>query len=232
MTERLVPAFWEAAVQWRRGGPKHADLVRDAFDVNPLLKAIDGYRLGREWTTIKQLSPDLRGTVPDIDKSRGIAIYALARKGFHLSALEPDLSALIGATAIRSLTSTTELSVQVDEAHSVRLPCANSLFDFVFAHAVLHQTHNLGRVCQNFFCMLRFGSMLSAVCRYVLSQAERFAGSLWQHPLHRLSRRLPSVRSIIRGTLAAPWVWRIRRPLLDWLDHHPGRLQSFVAHKP
>ncbi len=219
-------------MQWRRGGPKHADLVRDAFDANPLLKANDGYRLGRDWTTIKQLLPDLRGTVLDIGESRGITIYALARKGFHLSALEPDLSAFKGATAIHSLTSTARLSVQFDEAHSVRLSCADSSFDFVFAHAVLHYTHNLGRVCQNFFRMLRFGSMLSTVPKYMLSQAEHFGGFLGQHPLHQLSQKLPGVRSMTRGVLAAPGIWSVVRPLLDRLDHRPGRLHSFVAHKP
>jgi SAM-dependent methyltransferase len=284
MTDRPAPATWEAAVQWLRGQPEHADLVRDAYYDDPLLDAADRYRQSGEWTAIRQLLPASRDTALDVGAGRGIASYALAREGFQVTALEPDPSALVGAAAIRSLASTAGLSIEVAEGYSEQLPCADGSFDFVFARAVLHHTRDLGRACREFFRVLRPGGMLLAVREHVLSRPEHLPAFLEQHPLHRLYGgehafvldaylhalgqagfqpirvltplsspinhaprdtnavrrevadrivlRLPVVRSITRGVLAAPGIWSVVRPLLDLLDHRPGRLHSFVAHKP
>jgi SAM-dependent methyltransferase len=284
MTNRPTPATWEAAVQWLRGQPEHADLVRDAYYDDPLLDAADRYRQSGEWAAIRQLLPTSRDTALDVGAGRGIASYALAREGFHVTALEPDTSTLVGAGAIRSLARQTELAIEVAEGYSEDLPSPDGSFDFVFARAVLHHTRDLERACREFFRVLRPGGILLAVREHVLSRTEDLPTFLERHPLHRLyggehafvleaylgalqkagfqpirvltplsspinhaprdtialrreiadriALRLPVVRSIAHGALALPGVWGIVRPLLDRLDHRPGRLHSFIAHKP
>lgn len=186
MTSRPTPATWEEAVEWLRGQPDHASLVRDAYYDDPLLDAANRYLSSGEWAAVRQLLPASRGNALDVGAGRGIASYALAHEGFRVTALEPDASALVGSAAIRSLASTAGLAIEVAEGYSEQLPCADGLFDLVFARAVLHHTRDLGVACKEFFRVLRPGGLLLAVREHVLSRNEHLATFLEQHPLHRL----------------------------------------------
>ena len=40
------------------------------------------------------------------------------------------------------------------------------------------------------------------------------------------------LRNVVRDALSLPGVWPIVRKLLSWVDNRPGRLYSFVCHRP
>lgn len=284
MAEQPLPTTWESAVQWLRGRPDCAKLVGDAYYDDPLMTAAGRYYASEEWGAVRKLLSGFKGRALDVGAGRGIASYALAQEGFEVTALEPDPSMIVGAGAIRTLAVEARLAIEVVEGYSEQLPCADGVFDLVFARAVLHHTRDLDVACKEFFRVLRPGGLLLAVREHVLSRGEHLATFLEQHPLHRLyggehafvldaylralegagfcpirlltplsspinfaprdtnamrrevadrlALRLPFMRSIARGALATPGVWSILRPLLDRLDHRPGRLYSFVALKP
>lgn len=177
---------WENAVRWLRDQPDQIDLVMDAYYDDPLLKAAERYWASQEWTAIRQYFPQSKtASVLDVGAGRGIASYAMARDGFSVTALEPDVSDLVGSGAIRSLANQSNLSIEVREDFSEKLPFDDCCFDVVFARAVLHHTRDLDEACKEFFRVLKPGGRLIAIREHVISRPEHLETFFKVHPLHR-----------------------------------------------
>ncbi len=65
-----------------------------------------------------------------------------------------------------------------------------------------------------------------------INHAPRDARAVRREIADRIALRLPVFRSIAHAALAVPGAWAVVRPLLDQVDRRPGRLYSFVAHRP
>lgn len=48
----------------------------------------------------------------------------------------------------------------------------------------------------------------------------------------KMTRRLPAAAHLVVTAISLPPIWSLIRPLLDCVDHRPGRLYSFVAKRP
>lgn len=180
-------ASWEAAVQWLRNQPAQRELVRASFYDDPLSAAALRYWQCSEWREVQLLIGTGRGRrALDIGAGRGIGSFALAKDGFIVTALEPDPSNLVGAGAIRSLSTAENLDIQVVQKVSEHLPFESATFDIVFARAVLHHTQNLRTSCAEMFRVLKPGGMLLAVREHVLSHRKHLSRFLEEHPLHKL----------------------------------------------
>ena len=177
---------WEDAVIWLRNQPDQRQLVLDAFYDDPLIAAAKRYFLSAEWQSVSALLKSRSGRALDVGAGRGIASYALARSGFAVTALEPDPSSIVGASAIRSLAAETGLPIEVVQEFSERLPFADETFDVVFARAVLHHTRDLDVACREMFRVLRPGGVLIAAREHVISRESDLEQFLLQHPLHHL----------------------------------------------
>ena len=177
---------WEEAVLWLRTQPDKQELVSASYYDDPLLVAAERYWGSEEWQAIRLLLPPTLGRALDVGAGRGIASYALAKEGFAVTALEPDPSALVGAQAIRELAAVSNLSIQVTQDYSEKLPFADTQYDVVFARAVLHHTTDLASACREFFRVLKPGGSLIAVREHVISVPQDLQTFLDLHPLHKL----------------------------------------------
>jgi SAM-dependent methyltransferase len=186
MNAKAEITTWEDAVIWLRNQPGKQQLVEDAFYDDPLIAAAIRYHNSPEWQAVSKLLHGRSGRALDVGAGRGIASYALAREGFEVTSLEPDTSAIVGAAAIRGLAAEAELPIGVVEEFSEHLPFADSLFDVVFARAVLHHTHDLDRACAEMYRVLRPGGIMIAAREHVISKEADLERFLDAHPLHHL----------------------------------------------
>ena len=122
----------------------------------------------------------------DLGAGRGISSFALARNGFQVTALEPDPSALVGAKAIRSLASKSQLPIKVIQEFGERISCENQSFDLVYARQVLHHAEDLERLCAEVWRVLKSGGVFVATREHVISRDKDLEIFLNQHPLHHL----------------------------------------------
>jgi SAM-dependent methyltransferase len=151
-----------------------------------LIAAAERYFAGDEWRAISKLLRGRTGRALDVGAGRGIASYGLAREGFAVTALEPDPSAIVGASAIRALAAEATLPIEVIEEFSERLPFVDNVFDVVFARAVLHHTRDLESACHEMFRVLRRGGIFIAAREHVISKKADLGQFLEEHPLHHL----------------------------------------------
>lgn len=176
---------WEGAVVWFRSQPENQQVTRDAFYDDPLIDAAERYRNSSEWLEVRRLLHGRTGSALDVGAGRGIATYALTRDGFTVTALEPDPSAIVGASAIRKLGEDANLKINIVETFSERLPFADGSFDVVFARAVLHHMKDLAGACREICRVLKPGGIFIAAREHVISRDADLKTFLAQHPLHR-----------------------------------------------
>lgn len=177
---------WEDAVAWLRDQPDKQDLVRDSYYDDPLIVAAKRYYQSSEWRAISELLEERSGAVLDVGAGRGIASYALAREGYSVTALEPDVSKLVGAGAIEQLFSEIGLPIRIVTEVSEQLPFDDDQFDVVFARAVLHHMQDLQKGCAELTRVLKPGGLLISVREHVISRPEDLPIFLEKHPLHHL----------------------------------------------
>ncbi len=283
----MTQSTWEQAVQWLRNQPDQQELVRACYYDDPLVEAAERFWQGAEWKAISALLPPAHGKVLDLGAGRGISSYAMARDGWHVTALEPDPSQLVGAGAIRSLAEQSGLKINVVTEYSEKLPFPDNSFDAVNCRQVLHHARDLPQTCREIYRVLKPGGIMVATREHVISKREDLQAFLDSHPLHKfyggenaylLDEYLSAMQQAglnvgrVMGPLespinyfpmtaeqyfahctrgVAPFIgWRMTRLLfnprhavgrvlmkqrastLDRRNQTPGRLYSFVAHKP
>lgn len=187
MTINTKKLSWEEAVVWLRSKPEHSELVRNCFYDDPLAASAERYYHSTEWEAVRSLMNGYRkGTALDLGAGRGISSYALARDGWHVTALEPDKSSLVGSQAIRSLAAEARLHITVVEEWGEKLPFADGSFDLVHARQVLHHARDLAAQCRETYRVLRPGGILLATREHVISKKQDLNKFLDSHPLHHL----------------------------------------------
>lgn len=215
---------WEEAVIWLKAQPDQTELVRACFFDDPLIDAAERYYSSSEWEAVRQLAGSAGGRALDVGAGRGISSYALARDGWHVTALEPDPSAVVGAGAISQLAVDSHLPLEVVMEWGEALPFPDASFDLVYGRQVLHHARSLPLLCAEMARVLKPGGIFLATREHVIFKDEDLAVFLAGHPLHRLyggenAYRLREYKHVIQG--AGIRLTRVLNPWASAVNLYP-----------
>jgi SAM-dependent methyltransferase len=220
---------WEQSVQWLKDQPDQDALIKACYFDDPLASAAARYHQSKEWQAIRALLPPVRGSALDIGSGRGISAFALAKDGWHTTALEPNPGDVVGAGAIRRLASETETKICVVQTWGEDLPFQDCSFNIVHARQVLHHARDLGQLCREISRVLRPNGKLIATREHVLSKKGDLGAFLDAHPLHHLyggenAFTLDEYLGAI--TEAGIRLIKVLNPLESEINTHPETIRS------
>jgi SAM-dependent methyltransferase len=186
MTDRGVLS-WEEAVRWYRGQPNNEAEVRNNYFDLPVLAAAERYAESEEFAEVLRLLGSGDGKhILDLGAGNGIASFALAKNGWHVTALEPDASAEVGAAAICTIRDETGLPIEVVTEGGRLLPFSDDSFDAIHARQVLHHVPDLEATVGEFSRVLRRGGRCLTTRDHVADDEKQLAAFRAEHPLHSL----------------------------------------------
>ena len=177
---------WEQAVLWLKHQPDKQALVKACFFDDPLVLAASRYYESTEWSAVRSLIYPARGRALDVGSGRGISAFALAKDGWETTALEPNVSEIVGAGAIRALAAETGTRINVIETWGEALPFEDGTFDLVHVRQALHHANDLRQLCREIARVLEPGGIMIATREHVLSRKDDLNKFLNTHPLHHL----------------------------------------------
>lgn len=178
---------WEDAVRWYRAQPNNeANVLSNYFDL-PVLGAAERYAQSEEFAEVQRLlGPGNGRQILDLGAGNGIASFALARNGWLVTALEPDVSAEVGTAAICTIREQTGLPIEIVPEGGPRLPFANEFFDAIHARQVLHHVPDLEAMTGEIFRVLRRGGLCLVTREHVADDEQQLNEFRAAHPLHAL----------------------------------------------
>jgi SAM-dependent methyltransferase len=177
---------WEEAVLWLIDQPEQQELVRACYFDDPLFEAAQRFETSEEWQAVLKILSTTPGDALDIGAGRGISSYALAKAGWHVTALEPDSSTIVGREAIDALAKQTNLPIYPLDGYAEKIPCEDEQFDLVYGRQVMHHAQNLQTMCNEIVRVLKPGGMFIATREHVISKKADLNFFLANHPLHDL----------------------------------------------
>lgn len=185
-TQEAKIVSWEDAVTWLVQQPEHRELVQQCYFDRPVSQAVRRYAASAEWQAILPWLPNPVGQAFDLGAGNGIVSYALAKEGWHVTALEPDPSEFVGAGAIRELASQENLNIQVVEEFGESIPFPSNTFDLAMARQVIHHAKNLNQMYAELSRILKPGGRLIAFRDHIVDSEAGLEEFRRSHPLHKL----------------------------------------------
>jgi SAM-dependent methyltransferase len=252
MIERK-PISWESAVQEFRSDPLNAVSVKqNYFDVRVAQAAVR-YAKSSEYRAISRILGRGAGRALDVGAGRAVTAYALARSGWHVTAIDPDASGDVGVGAVRQLIGVPPGALTAVRADGEHLPFADGSADLVFGRQVLHHLVDLEAGLAEVARVLHPAGRALFVREHVVDDDMQLEAFLADHPLHqmyggehaypldryesafgaagltvtRVYGPLDSMVNFYPGTRAR----RIAKVALKMTSREPGRLYSFLAER-
>jgi len=178
-------SFEEVVLRCRKV-PSLQELIRGAYLDEDLEAAAMRFLSSEEWAALKGLLPPNKSAILDLGAGRGIVSCALAREGWEVTALEPDPSSVVGADAIRELSSALNVQVNVVQQFATEAALPDVSYDAVYCRAVMHHIDDLPAVCREVCRVLKPGGIFIASREHVISTVDEQDAFLDSNPMHRM----------------------------------------------
>ncbi len=168
-----------------RASATPAEVAANYFDL-PLAAAAQRFARSEEFAEIRRLlgTADNRSLL-DVGAGQGVSSFAFAQDGWQVTALEPDPSGEVGASAIASLARAPAISIGVVRSIGESMPFRDDSFDAGFGRQVLHHSRELPRLFAELARVLKPGAPLLTVRDHVVDDELQRNQFLQAHPLHQ-----------------------------------------------
>ncbi len=179
---------WEEAVESLISQDNQTELVKACYYDSPIEECAERFYNSEEWQETLRYIPDSlgKGKALDIGAGRGIASYSLAKDGWVVTSIEPDVSDLVGAGAIKELAKNNLLDISITISIGESLPFDDETFDLVYLRQVLHHADDLQQLCNEVNRVLKKGGLFIAVREHVITKHSDLEKFFHIHPLHNL----------------------------------------------
>ena len=222
----MAQLTWEEAVRWYRAQPGNDAEIRNNYFDLPVRQAAERFARGEEFREVLRLLGRGDGrSILDLGAGNGIASYALARNGWKVTALEPDLSEEVGTGAISALANEAKLDVTVVPQIAERLPFDDASFAAIHARQVLHHTSDLDLAVREMARVVQSAGQILVTREHVADDENQLAEFRSMHPLHGLfggENAHPLDRYLSAFTGAGLRVKQIWGPFESILNFYPG----------
>lgn len=180
---------YEESVRWLRSQPEHAALVADAYLDEDNLAAARRFAASEEFKAVAGLLGLKNGSklrILDLGCGNGIASYAFALLGHHVTAVDPDPSDDVGLEAAARLSARVNGVITTCRSGAESLPFADASFDVVYERQALHHFRELRTGLAECARVLRPGGRLLATREHVVNDEAQLEEFLAAHPLQAL----------------------------------------------
>lgn len=180
---------WEETIQFIRAQPEYKDLVEQSYLDENLELNVERFRFSAEFEeTIRLLqryAPAAK-RILDIGAGNGISSVALALKGYHVTAVEPDPSETVGCGAIGILKKEFKISnLEVVNSFGEKLPFEDNSFDCVYIRQAMHHAAELNSFILEATRVLRPGGLFMTIRDHVVFNKKDEQEFLDTHPLQK-----------------------------------------------
>lgn len=172
MTDKDYFYTWEEAISILRKDTKHQKLIFDAYLTEDLLTNATRFLNSEELSeTIKLIHRyhENPKDILDIAAGNGIATFAFAKRGFNVTAVEPDDSLTLGRKAIKSVLKQGKLAAKIENSYGEDLPFPDSSFDIVYIRQGLHHANDLKLMLKEIHRVLRPDGVFIACRDHVIN---------------------------------------------------------------
>lgn len=182
---------YEESVRWMRSRTEHSELIKLCYLDEDNLTAAKHFSSSEEFTEVVKFlrlrESHQKLKILDLGCGNGIASYAFASLGHHVSAIDPDTSEDVGLGATARLASTVSNgSIETFQAFAESLPFPDSTFDIVYTRQALHHFCNLQEGLAECSRVLKPKGLLLATREHIVNDEEQLKVFLESHILHQL----------------------------------------------
>lgn len=180
---------WEETIQMIRKDSDYLDLVEKAYFDEDLPLNIERFAGSDEFQETLKIVNQYQGsgtTILDIGSGNGVSAVNFARKGYVVTAVEPDTSETVGAGAIELLKKHYDLeNLTVHSAFAEDINFESNSFDVVYIRQAMHHANDLEAFMRESVRVLKPGGLLLTVRDHVIYDEHDKAWFLEAHPLHK-----------------------------------------------
>ncbi|WP_221394281.1 bifunctional 2-polyprenyl-6-hydroxyphenol methylase/3-demethylubiquinol 3-O-methyltransferase UbiG [Dyadobacter sp. NIV53] len=180
---------WHETIISIRQNPEYDDLVRLAYFDEDLILNSERFSSSEEFEEtlklLKKYAPNGQ-SILDIGAGNGISSINFAKKGYEVTAVEPDPSDTVGANAIRILKKHYELNnLSIHEKYAEEIGFENGSFDIVYVRQAMHHAYQLPKFISECARVLKPGGILFTARDHVIYNDADKKWFLKMHPLHK-----------------------------------------------
>lgn len=180
---------WHETIISIRKNSKYADLVKLAYFDKDLILNVQRFSESEEFAEtlrlLKIYSPNGH-SILDIGAGNGITSLNFARQGYEVTAVEPDPSDTVGASAIRTLQKHYKLNnLSIYEKYAEEIDFETGSFDIVYVRQAMHHAYNLPKFISECARVLKPGGILFTARDHVIYNDADKDWFLKMHPLHK-----------------------------------------------
>jgi len=180
---------WEETIQFIRTKPEFKNLVKNAYFEEELPLNVQRFENSAEFLEtlklIRENAPNAK-TILDIGCGNGISAIAFARKGYKVTAVEPDPSDTIGAGAVRKLKEHYKLdNIEIFEAFGEDLNLPPESFDIFYARQCMHHANDLNGFVKEGVDVLKRNGLFLTIRDHVIYDDKDKELFFEKHALHK-----------------------------------------------